>query len=206
MPQTLRAEYLDEKVLLDQLSAQYRLHTEQARAFVGFAGTSLSVILLLITGIFTISSNKPILLILAPLTLISYAALIGLFFLYVNLNTLYTELIERKINFLLAELPVFQYESFYVAYTHNKGEVGSHYLLVVCAALTPIASAIFAIWLLGQAGLISTGLQVFLLIAVSFSCSLVCYVLLKVRSSRREKNDQLLEDWKSKIRSIREQF
>jgi hypothetical protein len=61
-------ENLDRKVLLDQLSAQYRLHTEQARAYVGFAGTSLSVILLLITGIFTISDDKQLPLILAPLS------------------------------------------------------------------------------------------------------------------------------------------
>jgi hypothetical protein len=198
-------EHLDEKMLVDQLSAQYRLHTEQARAFVGFAGTSLSVIFILITGIFTISrDDNRILLILAPLTLISYAALIGLLFLYVNLNTLYAELIERKINFLLGELPVFQYETCYVAYKDNKGEVGSHYLLVVCAALTPIAPAVYAIWLLGD--IISTGLQASLLIAVSFSCSLVSYVLLKVRSSRRKKNDKLLEDWKSQITSIRKQL
>jgi hypothetical protein len=196
---------IDNSVLLEQLSAQYRLHTEQARAFLGFAATTVSVIVILFTGIFTISKDKPTLLILVPFSLISYAALIGLFFLYVNLNTLYCELIERKINSLLDDVPLFQYESTYVAYRDNKGEVGLHYVLVILAGLTPIAPTLYAIWLLGESRSTSCILQMVLLITVIFCCALVCYILLKVRTSRRKKNDQLLKEWQSKIRAASNQ-
>ena len=189
------------KILLEHLGTQYRLYREEARTYVGFAAASVSVLVVLFIGLLTLVKGNSKLVILIPLSGVSYGGLLALLYVYTSLAAKYSELIELKMNELLGP-NVFQFENYYVGPKPGRREAIPFFIIFLSIGAMPIAVILFGLWRCAHANILSTYMAVLFLLIVVVALACVMRAVYSIINLRNEMNARLIEEWRMNCRTM----
>ncbi len=192
------------KPLLDHLSAQYRLYREEVRLYLGFVSASASFFAILLALEMNAAKDDPSLLVLFPLTTVSYGALLGFVYTYAQIAAKYSALLEKKLNSLLG-VSVYNFESRFVGPSAKRGDRLPFAVLMALTAAMPLALTIYGIWRVAG---VSKGSHVPALFWASIAwtaigLSAVVWAIRKFASKNEEMNCAMLNEWNEKLKSLR---
>jgi len=195
------------KAIIDQLSSQYSVYRDETRLYLQLIFGSASVFGLILYWEMS-PGPRPMLWMILPLTVVSFAGLFALMMVFMGIVSSYTEMLEHKLNFLLGNRnDVFMYESYYIgfftsAYKAPKpSERGFWHFIVlwIFTSLMPLLLCGYAIWKLWgfyPRGACLMGFFVIAAMGIILWCGIRIVVL------RRKDNDRLFAEWKERFKVL----
>jgi hypothetical protein len=185
---------ISSKIALEHLQAQYRLYREEVRMYLGFAAASAPLLIFLFMNELSVAKDNHDLIVLVPLTSLSYSALLGFLWTYGQFAALYSELIELKINVLLKPA-LYSFENDYVGPKPGKHELFPFGMLCLFIAAMPVLLTGYAMRRMMHDSNIPCYLScgILALVVIGFPC--IAWAVARLWRLKKKENDQLLEDW-----------
>ncbi|HEY2496852.1 MAG TPA: hypothetical protein VGK24_07270 [Candidatus Angelobacter sp.] len=184
----------DIKLVVDQLTLQYGIYRDEVRTYIQLVCGSSTLLVIILFGEITAAHDKPELLMLVPLSVISFAALLSAMSTFMGIAASYSELLELKINFVLGRFPLFLFESNYrylnpIAHKRAALPVVAIWILI---PVMPVTLCFYSLWELKalhpHAALV--------LAVVVIICMAGCAVSgTKAVGNMRQRNAELFAEW-----------
>lgn len=186
----------DVKLVVDQLAFQYGVYRDEVRTYIQLVCGSSSLLVLVLFGEMSAAHDKPELLMLVPLSVISFAALLSAMSTFMGIAASYSELLELKINFVLEQSPVFLFESDYRYLNHNAHRrvtlpVAAIWMLI---PVMPVTLCFYSLWQLKHShphGALALALGITICIFASAVSGT------KAVGNMRRRNEALFAAWKA---------
>jgi hypothetical protein len=184
----------DVKLVVDQLAFQYGVYRDEVRTYIQLVCGSSSLLMLILLGVTTAAHDKPELLILIPLSIISFAALLSAMATFMGIAACYSELLELKINFLLEQFPVFLFESDYRYLSYPvHGRVGLPVAATwVLIPVMPLTLCCYSLWQLKHSHPLAA-LALALVVPIGLLASAISGT--RVVGNMRQRNKALFAEW-----------
>jgi hypothetical protein len=185
----------DVKLVIDQLAFQYGVYRDEVRTYIQLVCGSSTLLVLILLGEVTAAHDRPELLQLIPLSVISFAALLSAMSTFMGIAASYSELIELKINYILEQIPVFLFENHYRYLDHTAHKRVALPIVAIWTLIPamPLTLCIYSLWELKQTHPFKA-LALTLAVAI---CLLGCVVSgISALSNMRQRNKTLFEEWK----------
>lgn len=199
--------------ILNQLESQYKVYRAEITSYNQIAAGSASLLVLLLVGELTVAQTHQVMYMLVPLSVISYAAVLGNLATYGRMAGTYTALLERKINELVNISSLYQYEHDYVGPYMGSRPIDSKepgkrnfegfiflFSFVILPGVMPIILSIYALIELMHCytktawSLIFSFLIAFIIII----CSVV-----RILKTRQGWNNDLMEEWEKVVKKFK---
>jgi hypothetical protein len=186
------------QILLDHLVSQYRLYREEIRMYLGYAAASVSILIFLFIGEINASKESPRLILLIPLTTLSYTALLGCFYSYSWIAAHYSELLELKINKLLGSSE-YVFENYYVGPKPHRGEEVPFRGLWLLIMAMPVAFTGYGMMRLFHDPKIPAWLFHGVWIVLILSLVFISWALYRIVHMRKRMNTEIFAAWQNRI-------
>ena len=183
-----------EKFIIEQMSAQYKLYRDEVRGYLSFAAGSASLFVVLVVGEISIAKDNPRLLILIPLSALSYGAILAMFYSYAVTAARYSELLEFQLNDLLG-VPIFLFENRYVGPKPGRGEFLAFGVIWCCIGALPGAMSAYAIVRLFRERLLAPGVVIAVLVGVLLGFAAVVVAVVRIIQVRIALSSQIRGEW-----------
>lgn len=180
--------------LVEQLGAQYKLYRDEVRVYLNFAAGSASLFVALVVGEISVAKDNPRMLVLIPLSALSYGGILAMFYSYAVTAAHYSELLERQLNDLLA-INVFLFESRYVGPKPGRGEFFWFAVIWCCVGIVPVALSGYAVVRLFQERLWHPGLVVLLLAVTLIGLTAIVFAVVRIVKVRIALASQIYTEW-----------